>query len=260
MSLENLRENFKVLENLPLDFQEEIETCISSIKNITAKLISWKKCKLNLSTIMNLELNEPSNQVWKLYSRNYRTLPHPENKKILLGLILDKIELVLLSLRYILVESIEIEDLPICREILKANPKLELTPGESILLQDYFCSHHHEIDTVRKLDQVLLLLQGSEPVSPSWTGTIKLAGFRDWIKTMNSVQQDKLTLTEFSQALRVQLHLKDDSFTKVEKLILFRKLLENVPGEDEKISVGLKQSFSESPIEDQVLCLLQVLR
>ena len=260
MSLENLRENFKVLENLPLDFQEEIETCITSIKNITAKLVSWKKYKLNLSTIMNLELNEPSNQVWKLYSRNYRTLPHPENKKILLGLILDKIELVLLSLRYILVESIEIEDLPICREILKANPKLELTPGESILLQDYFCSHHHEIDTVRKLDQVLLLLQGSEPVSPCWTGTIKLAGFRDWIKTMNSVQQDKLTLTEFSQALWVQLHLKDDSFTKVEKLILFRKLLENVPGEDEKISVGLKQSFSESPIENQVLCILQVLR
>ena len=260
MSIENLHENLKVLENLPLDFNDEIETCISSIRNITSNLLTWKQCSLNINNIFNLKLSELSSRVWKLFSRSFSTLPHPEIRQRLLGLILDKVELIHLSLRYILVDGYESEDLPLCREIMNSNPSLKLQSGESILLKEFYCSPHHGIDTKRKFEQVLPLLRGCDNDSSSWTGTLKLAGFRDWIQNKGSVPAGELTARELHQALRLQLAFKNDCFSKPEKLILYRKMLDNCSQEDEKMVLCLKQFFSGSTIDDQAECLLKVVR
>ena len=268
VSLENLRENLEVLENLPLDFKDEIDRCVSSVKQIISKLLGSKVCPINLTQIKTIQPRELTANVFNLLSLSLNNLVHQELKDELVNLVVEKSELLVLSLRLLLVECNVQPNLVLIKEIIKANPPIKLDNGDTLHLESYLCSKLHEIDSDKKLEQISKLVlnytgEGSDPstVPTPWRAILKLSRFRSWITDQDSDGNQTLSLDEFAGAVSCQLLMKSDPLIATEKRILYNKLLENTDSSDEeKISTSLDAVISSHPNPEQTLPLLNQLR
>jgi len=249
-TVENLAEHLDALVNLPLNFRDEVEQCLTSIKHIVSRLLT-STTELRIEAEAGREDDLTALEVYRSVTRCLRLLSQTELKSTLGNLVLDNKTLLKLTLKSILTDCDTETDQALITCIFNRNPAFITQLGQRTELKEFFCSNNHIIRSSRHLERtvtVLLTLDEDQDIRPpGHQGVLCLWKLRLWSTGGDVPVPARITLKEFARAISTHLSIQSDPLPSSDARLLLRELLKRTEGDDDsKIRESVKLMFATS--------------
>jgi len=231
--LDNLKETLSLLVNLPVEFDQEIQTSLNRLTALLHNLLP-ASTTLSLDGMMSRHNNDKDRCVREVMTCLLQCIDevgHQSDVGHQITRILMENKECRDDLMYcFLYHSLSDNSVLLFHKLLHVNPVIQIKENLKIKLQDYIGSDEHMIRSKQELQNLhhvcLVNSRASEPVSLNNEVVIlNLCGLRSALAGVSCFETEPMQLQQLQRALLIQLRLMDDDLNEIYIRNIFNKLI-----------------------------------